>query len=168
MSNNNNLPAWDLSDMYKGMDDPKINADLEKLKKTAISFAKKYKGKLEKLKAEEFLDALKAEEKMSVMGGVLGEFAYLNMVTQMKNKEAMAFYQNISEKLTDYSKPTIFFSLEINRLPEAKIKEWLKNEKVAFYRPFIIFGAIICPVYQSANCFFQFTLYCRLYFFTGL
>lgn len=68
---------------------------------------------------------------------MLGEFAYLNMVTQMKNKDAMAFYQNISEKLTDYSKPTIFFSLEINRLPDAKIKEWLEDKRVAFYKPWL-------------------------------
>ena len=135
--NNNNLPAWNLSDMYKGTDDPKISADLEKIRKGALSFAKKYKGKLAGLTASEFLSALKAVEKMSVLGGMLGEFAYLNMVTQMKNKDAMAFYQNISEKLTDYSKPTIFFSLEINRLPEAKIKEWLKDKKVAFYKPWL-------------------------------
>ena len=44
--NSNKLPAWDLSDMYKGIDDPKIGADLEKFRKNALSFAKKYKGKL--------------------------------------------------------------------------------------------------------------------------
>ena len=64
--NNNKLPAWDLSDMYKGIDDPKIGADLEKFRKNALSFARKYKGKLAGLTAAEFLSALKAEEKMSV------------------------------------------------------------------------------------------------------
>lgn len=132
-----NLPAWDLSDMYQDIYDPKISADLEKFKKDAAAFATKYKGKLKDLSAEEFLEALKTEEKLSVNAGLLGEFAYLNMVTQMKNKEAMAFYQNISEKLTDYSKPTIFFSLELNQVPEAKIKEWMENKKVAFYKPWL-------------------------------
>ena len=33
--NSNKLPAWDLSDMYKGIDDPKIGADLEKFRKNA-------------------------------------------------------------------------------------------------------------------------------------
>lgn len=132
-----NLPAWDLSDMYQDIYDLKISADLEKFKKDAAAFATKYKGKLKDLSAEEFLEALKTEEKLSVNAGLLGEFAYLNMVTQMKNKEAMAFYQNISEKLTDYSKPTIFFSLELNQVPEAKIKEWMENKKVAFYKPWL-------------------------------
>lgn len=82
------------------------------------------------------MSALKAEEKMSVLGAArrvcLSEHGYA-----MKNKDAMAFYQNISEKLTDYSKPTIFFSLEINRLPDAKIKEWLEDKRVAFYKPWL-------------------------------
>ncbi len=137
MTKSNNLPAWDLSDLYKGLDDPQIEKDLSRYKKNALALQKKYKGKLEKLSAEEFLSALKLLEKNSVLGGRLGGFAYLNMSTQMKNPEAMIFYQNISEKLTDFAKPTVFFSLELNKLPQAKINEWFKNEKVAFYKPFI-------------------------------
>ena len=40
------LPAWDLSDLYKGIDDPKITKDLNIYKKSAADFAKKYKGKI--------------------------------------------------------------------------------------------------------------------------
>ena len=128
------LPAWDLSDMYKGIDDPQIAADMESYRKTAASFARKYKGRLAGLSAEEFARALEIYNKLSEMAGLLGGFAYLNMCTQMKNKEAMAFFQNTSEKLTDYGKPVIFFELELNRLPAATLKEWLKNKKVAFYK----------------------------------
>ena len=55
----------------------------------------------------------------------------------MKNQAAVAFYQNISEKLTDYSKPLIFLSLEINQLPAEKIEDWLKNPEAAFYKPWL-------------------------------
>ena len=127
----NSMPAWDLSDLYKGMDDSQIKKDMETYRKSALKFAKTYKGRLAELSAEEFLKAVKDIEKRSLMAGRLGGFAYLNMVTQMKNGKAVAFYQNIEEKMTDYAKPTIFFSLEFNKLPEAKIKEWLKNKKVA-------------------------------------
>ena len=111
MTTKNNLPAWDLSDLYQGTNDPNIEKDLSRYKKNALSFQKKYKGKLSKLSALEFLKALQALEKNSLIGGKLGEFAYLNMSTQMKNPLAMAFYQNISEKLTEYAKPAVFFSL---------------------------------------------------------
>lgn len=133
----NNLPAWDLSDLYNGIKDPQIEKDLKKYKKNALELRQKYRGKLEKLSPDEFAAALKLLEKNSILGGRLGGFAYLNMSTQMKNADAMMFYQNISEKLTDYAKPTVFFSLELNKLPESKIREWLKNKKVGFYKPFI-------------------------------
>ena len=134
---NQNLPAWDLSDLYSGIDDPQIEKDLERYRRENEAFAAKYKGKLASLSAAEFYQLLQEIEERRKYASKLGEFAYLNMVTQMKNKEAMALYQNISEKMTDYSKPAIFFALEFNQLPQSKIDEWLKNEKVAFYRPYI-------------------------------
>ena len=133
----NNLPAWDLSDLYESMHSDKIEKDLEKYRKSAISFARKYKGKLASLSPKEFLKAIKDSEKRGKIAARLGGFAYLNMATQMKNQEAMAFYQNISEKLTEYSKPLVFFSLEINQLPEEKIRQWLKDKDVTFYKPYI-------------------------------
>ncbi len=137
MTQKNNLPAWDLSDLYKGMDDPQINADMEAYKKNVQTLVKKYKGKLADLTPEEFAKALKFYDSMLEKGSLPGSYAYLNMCTQMKNKEAMAFYQNISEKMTDYGKAAIFFELELNRLHDAKIKELLKNKEVARFKPFI-------------------------------
>lgn len=133
----NKMPAWDLSDLYSGMNDPQIQKDMETYRKSAAKFAKTYKGRLKSLSAAEFLKAIKDIEKRSLIAGRLGGFAYLNMVTQMKNGKAVAFYQSIEEKMTDYAKPTIFFSLEFNKLPEAKIKDWLKDKKVAEYKYWI-------------------------------
>jgi len=135
--NKETLPAWDLSDLYNGMDDEQITKDLEKYSQSACNFAKKYKGKLAQLDATGFWKMARDCEKRSVLGNKIGVFAYLTMVTQMKNKKAMTFYQNISEKLNDYSKPTIFLSLEINALPDEKIREWLNNDKAAYYAPWL-------------------------------
>jgi len=93
----NKMPAWDLTDFYKGTDDPQIKKDLETYRKSAIKFAKDYKGKLANLSAAEFAKVLQDIEKRSKIASRLGGFAYLNMVTQMKNQEAVAFYQGIEE-----------------------------------------------------------------------
>lgn len=136
-SSRDSLPAWDLKDFYQDIHDPEIQVDLNEYKNGMEKFAADYKGRVGSLTAEEFYQAVRKIEDLSVKASRLGEFAYLNMVTQMKNAEAMGFYQNISEKLTDYSKPAIFFSLEINALPDAKIAEWLRNDKVVFYKPWL-------------------------------
>ena len=131
------MPAWDLSDLYKDMDDPQIKKDLDTYRKSAIKFAKTYKGRLAELSADEFYAAIKDIEKRSKLSGRLGGFAYLNMVTQMKNTAAVAFYQSIEEKMTDYVKPVVFFSIEFNQLPQAKINEWLKDGRIKEYRYWI-------------------------------
>ena len=49
MSNKNELPAWDLSDLYKGIDDCNVQKDISKVKSLSASFASDYKGKVTSL-----------------------------------------------------------------------------------------------------------------------
>ena len=104
--NDKALPAWDLSDLYDGIEDEKIAADLEKYRAFCVDFAGRYKGRLSELDGAGIAAALKAYEQNSEIGSRVGGFAYLNMVTQMKNQAAVAFYQNVSAVLnrTNYQK----------------------------------------------------------------
>lgn len=133
----NSMPAWNLKDFYNGIDDAQINKDLEIYRQRTIDFAEKYKGNLISLSAKELLNVLKDIEERTIIASKLGGFAYLNMVTQMKNSEAVAFYQKIEEKLTDYCKPAIFFTIEFNKLPQEKIDEWLNDSDVSYYKYWI-------------------------------
>ena len=131
------VPGWNLSDLYKDIKDSQIEKDLETYKRQNKKLAKDYKGKIASLSNEEFYKSLQLVEKNSVLGSKLAVFAYLNMVTKMKNQEAVAFYQNVDEKMTEYSKPSIFYTLEINQLPDSKFKELLKDKKIRAYKPFL-------------------------------
>ena len=137
MENRSNLPAWDLSDLYSGINDPQVEKDLSAYLAYNQQLSDKYKGKVASLSAPDFAKAIKLYEQASVVASKLGIFAYLNMVTQMKNKEAVAFYQNINEKLTESGKLSIFFTLEINALSEEAFQALLKDKNVAFYRPWL-------------------------------
>ena len=137
MENRSNLPAWDLSDLYSGINDPQVEKDLSAYLAYNQQLSDKYKGKVASLSGPDFAKAIKLYEQASVVASKLGIFAYLNMVTQMKNKEAVAFYQNINEKLTESGKLSIFFTLEINALSEEAFQALLKDKNVAFYRPWL-------------------------------
>ena len=134
---NNTLPAWNLSDLYNGIDDAKIKKDIAAYDKRNRDLVANCKGKIASLSSEQFFKAIQTYEKAAVISSKLGIFAYLNMITQMANKEAMAFYQNINEQLTEIGKQSIFFTLEINALPEKVFKAFLKDEKVASYAPWL-------------------------------
>ena len=133
----NNLPAWDLSDLYQGIDDPKINKDIKDYNKHAAAFEKKYKGKLSLIPAETFAHALKELENMTSLALKLGGFASLNMSTQLNNPQATAFYQYVQEAFTAAEQHLVFFSLELAHIDEARISTLLKNKAVAHYKPFI-------------------------------
>lgn len=131
------LPSWNLSDLYSGIDDEKIKSDLEKIKNLNFELASKYKGKISNLSSSDFLLAIKNYEEIVILSHLLNGFAYLNMATQMNNEKATSFYQSISEQLTEYSKPSIFFTLEINNLSEEKLQEFLLDKEVFVYKPWI-------------------------------
>ena len=88
--NDKALPAWDLSDLYDGIEDEKIAADLEKYRAFCVEFAGRYKGRLSELDGAGIAAALKAYEQNSEIGSRVGGFAYLNMVTHMKNQAAVS------------------------------------------------------------------------------
>ena len=133
----NNLPAWDLSDLYNTIKDPKIVKDIKNYEKRAISFAKKYKGKLAIISPETFAEALKELEDMSSLAHRLGNFASLNMSTQLNNQEATSFYQSVREAFTKAGQHLVFFDLELAHIDDNRIKILLKNKDVSHYRPFI-------------------------------
>ena len=47
--NKNDLPTWDLSEIYKGINDPKIKNDLNEIRKLSKAFKVKWKGKINNL-----------------------------------------------------------------------------------------------------------------------
>ena len=137
MKKNDKMPCWDLSEYYKSEDDEQINKDLALYAKKAQEFAAKYRGKVAKLTAEEFVQALKQLEKLSNLGSKLGGFASLNSVTKMKDQKATALYQRVIEELNDAGKDILFFGLEYNKISQAQEKKLLADKKVQNYLPYL-------------------------------
>lgn len=137
MTKNTKLPEWNLSEYYQGTDDKKIDDDIALYAKKAAAFAKKYRGKVAKLGAEEFLAALKKIEELDRIASKLGGFASLNSATQLTNPKASALYQRVVEALNDAGKNLVFFGLEYNKLSDSAVKKLLKDEKIAFYKPYL-------------------------------
>ncbi len=131
------LPVWDLSEYYKNEDDEKINKDLALYAKKAVTFAKKYRGKVAELSADEFLEALHDLEEMRNLSSRLSEFSSLNLATKMKEQKATALYQRIVEELTTAGSNLVFFNLEYNKLSEKQEKKLLADKRVQAYKPYL-------------------------------
>ncbi|MEM1386610.1 MAG: M3 family oligoendopeptidase [Pseudomonadota bacterium] len=130
------LPEWDLSDLYAGPDAAELAADMEWLEGECAAFAADYEGKLETLDAAAMLTCVERNEKISQVSGRIMSFAGLRYYQQTTDAERAKFLSDAQDKLTAFSAPLVFFSLELNRLSDAHLDGLLQaNADLARYRP---------------------------------
>ena len=127
------LPAWDLSDLYAGLDDPKVTADLADVAARAAGFSDSYRGKLAGLNAVQMLGALHELEAIYGLAGRLMSFAQLKTATDKLDPDLARFEQDTGEKIALASNDLLFFSLEVNSLDDALIAGWLEDAQLSRY-----------------------------------
>lgn len=132
------LPQWNLNDFYSSITDPKVKADISKAEQLSEGFAKRYEAQVDILSANDLAKAIKEYEALNELLGKIGSYAQLLYAQNMALPQNTQFYQNISEKLTEISTNTLFFSLEINKIDEVKLQQMLKTDKeLSRYAPWI-------------------------------
>jgi len=129
------LPEWDLSDLYTGPEAPALKSDLAWLEKECQSFAADYEGKLAALGAEALLTCVQRQEKINAISGRIMSYAGLRYYQLTTDGERTKFMSDLQEKITDFSTPLVFFTLELNRLDDEHLDSLLaQNADLARYR----------------------------------
>jgi len=130
------LPHWDLSDLYPAMDCPELKKDITKLTKLADQFAASYQGKLTELGAEEILNSVIQYEVIEEIIGRIMSYAGLLHAGDLMDVAITKFYQSCHEEMTKVSAKTLFYTLELNRVSQTQIDQWLQDSpELARYRP---------------------------------
>ncbi|RKF14842.1 M3 family oligoendopeptidase [Roseovarius spongiae] len=130
------LPEWDLSDLYAAPDAPELKRDLDWLEEACESFATDYEGKLADLDAEGLLECIRRDEAISTVAGRIMSFAGLRYHQRTTDAERAKFLSDCQEKITTYTTPLVFFTLELNRLEDDHLERRLaQNPDLARYRP---------------------------------
>ncbi|NCQ24114.1 MAG: oligoendopeptidase F [Rhodobacteraceae bacterium CG17_big_fil_post_rev_8_21_14_2_50_63_15] len=130
------LPDWDLSDLYSGEDAPELKRDLAWLETACTSFATDYEGKLASLDAAGLVECLRRDEKISTIAGRIMSFAGLRYYQLTIDGGRAKFMSDCQEKVTNFTTPLVFFSLELNRLDEAALTAmYAQDSDLARYKP---------------------------------
>ena len=131
------LPAWDLIDLYSGMDSPALAADLERIEKDAGAFRKRHAGKVAALDGAALGAAVAAFEALEeIMGGILS-YAQLLHAGDVADAEVAKFYQTTMERVNRISSGLVFFTLEINRIDDDALAEKMQAPELAKYAPWL-------------------------------
>ena len=92
------LPAWDLSDLYGSMDDPKVMADLTQAEQSAKAFGQARAGKLANLSGAELAAAIAEYEQIQETLGRVGSYAQLLFAGDSTDPAIGRFYQTVNER----------------------------------------------------------------------
>ena len=132
------LPGWDLTDLYAAPTDPRIEADLKHVQAGADRFAAACQGKLAGFSGAELAEAIRTYEALQEIPGRIMSYAVLLFSADSSVPAHGQFYQTMSERVTALGTKTLFFTLELNRLPEEKLQDpalahyaaWLRDLRV--------------------------------------
>ena len=130
------LPEWDLSDLYTAEDAPELKRDLDWLEQACADFAADYEGKLADLDAKGLLDCVLRDEKISQVAGRIMSYAGLRYYQQTTDAGRAKFLSDCQEKITNFTTPLVFFSLELNRIEDDRLAALMaENADLARYEP---------------------------------
>ena len=131
------LPTWDLGDLYPGPDSPAVEADLTVAEQAARAFAAAHQHKLGAMSGRALAGAIGEYERIEELLGRLMSYAQLLFAGNSTNAEIGRFYQTVSERVTTISSDLLFFSLELNRLDDAVLDQKLADPTLEKWRPWL-------------------------------
>ena len=130
---------WNLNDLYRGVNDPRIERDFCKIRNDALKFEKRYRNRIKspRLNAPTLLKAVKELEQISEGLGKILSFAYLLFAGDTNNPKYGAFLQSMQEKTTEIRKLLLFFDLEWVTLSKKTAKKLINDNRLSQYRHFL-------------------------------
>ncbi|MEY2960475.1 MAG: hypothetical protein RLZ60_305 [Pseudomonadota bacterium] len=130
------LPEWDLTDLYTADDSAELKRDMAWLEGECAAFAADYEGKLATLSADELLTAIQRNEKISEIAGRIMSYAGLRYYQLTTDASRAKFMSDCQDKITTFTTPLVFWSLEFNRIEDAHYDALMaSNADLARYKP---------------------------------
>ena len=123
------LPAWDLGDLYPGMESAELKADLDRAERAAKAFHQGHSGRLDALDGDALAAAIAEYERIDELLSRVMSYAGLVYSGNMADPAIGKFYQGAQERVNGIATHLVFFTLEINRLDEGALQDRIGRSK---------------------------------------
>jgi len=131
------LPVWDLADLYPSPDSKLLTGDLAKAEADAIAFRERIAGRIAEMDGAALADAIADYEKIEEILGRVMSYAQLMFSADSSDAAVGKFYQTMQERVTAISSELLFFTLELNRLEDAALDAKLRDPALARWQPWL-------------------------------
>jgi oligoendopeptidase F len=137
-----NLPAWNLSDLYSGIESAAYASDCARAAGEAELFEARWQGRLAAEAAKPGGGGLAAAiiefESFEELIGRIMSFAGLSFFSNTADPALAKFYGDAQEKMTGVGSHLLFFTLELNKVDDSVVDAAMSaNPALAKYRPWI-------------------------------
>jgi oligoendopeptidase F len=131
-------PAWDLSDLYSGFDDPKLEQDLGQLKQEATNFRDRFRAQVASLSPAQIGDCLRQLESIAERSGYLYAFPSLIFSANTQDGEAKQYVDHVMEATTELNNQLLFFELELQAMAAVDYQRLLDAPELQIYQHYLI------------------------------
>ncbi|MDR0318888.1 MAG: M3 family metallopeptidase [Nitrososphaerota archaeon] len=114
------LVTWDLSELFSGLDDPKINQAITEAVDMASGFEGKYRGKIAELSPKGVFECLQEVEAFSKKISNVGLYSSLAFAANMTLSEAQALNDRVDKLSAKLDIQLAFYHLELSALLKNK------------------------------------------------
>ncbi len=130
---------WDLSRLFSGIDDPKIEATLSECSLRSDQFAEKYRGRINSpdITATFLLEAIQELESIGQELSKPVTFAELVFTTNTGDPKLGAFMQKMMEETSEIQVKLMFFELELVAIPDEKMNSLFGGGLLSNYEHYI-------------------------------
>ena len=126
--------AWDLSDLYDGPDDPKLEEEAAGAERDASVFHERYHGRIASLGAAELAAATAEVERIESAIDRAFTYAQLRFTTNMADPERGALVSKLRERAAAIETSLLFFGLEWAAVENETADALLADPALAQYR----------------------------------
>ncbi|WP_374426030.1 M3 family oligoendopeptidase [Paracoccus sp. (in: a-proteobacteria)] len=130
------LPEWDLSDLYPAPDAPELTRDLDALERACAEFARDFEGRLLSLSPAKMLECVERYQQIDILAGRIMSYVGLRYYQNTTDAARAKQMSDLQDRITDATTKLVFFSLEFNRIPDARYTEvFSAKDGPARYKP---------------------------------
>jgi oligoendopeptidase F len=124
---------WDLSDLYEGPEDPRLERDLDEATAAATRFRERYRGRIATLAAPELDEAVRELERIKSTSTRVETFARLRLAADSTDESRGALVQKVRERNTQIETELLFFDLEWAEVEDEIAERLLADEALQRY-----------------------------------
>ena len=126
--------AWDLSDLFEGIDDPRIDEEIARAEADAAAFRERYHGKVAELDAPSLATAVAEHERIEAAVVRPLTYAHLVFATNMAEPARGALVARLGEKAAALETQLLFFALEWAAAPDDIAEALLADRALDHWR----------------------------------